>query len=192
MAELAALQRWHDLAAGRLMFLDYVDSDTRRFIVCLRVHEPLQSNLALAAGERVTLERMLMGQSNKLIASELGVSCASISERIQRALRKLGARSLSELSVVLRSRRSLVFSDWMLGGEGFVALGFREDFAASLGSLSKSELVVLQELLLDRSQREIAFARGVALRTVANQVGSIYRKLRVSGRRELMAKLAAQ
>ncbi|MCK6545615.1 helix-turn-helix transcriptional regulator [Myxococcota bacterium] len=51
--------------------------------------------------------------------------------------------------------------------------------------LSESERAVLALLLEGCSNREIAARRGTSVRTVANQVASIYRKVGVNSRREL-------
>jgi DNA-binding CsgD family transcriptional regulator len=74
-----------------------------------------------------------------------------------------------------------------------VAVDGRELFVLSTPSLADSlpeELTAAERevatLLLDgMSNRDVARFRGTSVRTVANQVGAIFRKLRVSGRVEL-------
>lgn len=58
------------------------------------------------------------------------------------------------------------------------------------GLLTEAEKAVLQLLLDGRSNREIAAARAVAYKTVANQLRSIYSKLDVASRCELAALLS--
>jgi DNA-binding CsgD family transcriptional regulator len=55
--------------------------------------------------------------------------------------------------------------------------------------LTVAERAVLAEILAGRSNREIALRRGRAVRTIANQLASIYRKLGVTSRSELVARL---
>jgi DNA-binding NarL/FixJ family response regulator len=57
--------------------------------------------------------------------------------------------------------------------------------------LSLAENEVLSLLLAGLDNRSIAARRRTALRTVANQVASIFRKLGVSSRQELAARVSA-
>src|SRR5688500_17481132 len=55
--------------------------------------------------------------------------------------------------------------------------------------LTKVEREVADAILLGKSNRDIADQRGTALRTIANQVASVFRKCGVASRAELIAKL---
>jgi DNA-binding CsgD family transcriptional regulator len=55
-------------------------------------------------------------------------------------------------------------------------------------ALTASERAVVDLVLLGRSNEEVALARGTSPRTVANQLGLVYRKLGVRSRRELVAR----
>ncbi len=185
-----ALLHWNELTDGGYVLLDHVDSDQRRYVVAYKLGELANGRApTLSARERYVLERILLGARNKSIASELGVSSPHITGITQRALAKIGARSTADLTRVLRARSSLVLSELAVGGETLVALGYRDETADSLSSLTDAERKVAHAVLEGRSQREIALERGVSARTVASQVASIYRKIGVSGRRELTAKL---
>lgn len=52
--------------------------------------------------------------------------------------------------------------------------------------LTAAEHAVVEMFLKGETLRAIAQARGASIRTVANQVQSVYRKLRVSSRSELV------
>jgi DNA-binding NarL/FixJ family response regulator len=190
LAPERALDHWHELTAATLVFFDYVDTDHRRYVVGLRAREHALASLALSREEKLVIERMLVGGSNKVIADELAVSCSTVTEKAACGLRKLGARSLVELSAVMRAQASLVLAEWPMGEEVLVALGYRPSGAEALAALSPSERAVAAATLAGASMRAVALARGSSVRTVGNQLGSCYRKLQVSGRRELMAKLA--
>lgn len=58
-------------------------------------------------------------------------------------------------------------------------------------SLTAAEREVLALLLAGRTNAEIARRRTTSVRTVANQLASLYRKLGVSGRREILARTIA-
>jgi DNA-binding CsgD family transcriptional regulator len=61
---------------------------------------------------------------------------------------------------------------------------------ASLEQLTPAERDVVRRALAGAGNKEIAWARGTSLRTIANQLTSAYRKLGVTSRRELAARLA--
>jgi DNA-binding NarL/FixJ family response regulator len=56
-----------------------------------------------------------------------------------------------------------------------------------LRDLTSAEVAVVEQLLMGASNEEIAQSRGTSIRTVANQVASVFRKLRISSRAELLA-----
>jgi DNA-binding CsgD family transcriptional regulator len=82
---------------------------------------------------------------------------------------------------------------------GLLTLEGRELFVVSVPSLTLSlpeglteaERSVAALVLEGRSNREVAALRGTSVRTVANQLGGIFRKLGVTGRVELGQRLAS-
>ncbi|HTA93801.1 MAG TPA: LuxR C-terminal-related transcriptional regulator [Polyangiaceae bacterium] len=81
--------------------------------------------------------------------------------------------------------------------EKLVMMSFPEDRPAlamdeSSHKLTAAEMSVLQHVLLGHSNRTIARARRRSVSTVGHQVASIFRKLGVSSRRELLATLRNQ
>jgi DNA-binding CsgD family transcriptional regulator len=81
---------------------------------------------------------------------------------------------------------------FQLAGDEYAVLAFPDDEGLAGGlskDLSDAEKEVAKLLLAGRSNAEIAAARGRSVRTVANQVASIFRKLRVGSRLELAVAL---
>lgn len=74
-----------------------------------------------------------------------------------------------------------------VGPDEYLVLSFSRADARRLSGLSTTEQEVAYYLLEGRSNNEIAELRQTSARTVANQVASVYRKLRVRGRSELSA-----
>jgi DNA-binding CsgD family transcriptional regulator len=74
------------------------------------------------------------------------------------------------------------------GGQQYVRLAI--PLARLPAKLTSAERDVVALILAGKSNAQIANARGVALRTVANQVASILRKMRVGSRSALLAKLS--
>lgn len=90
--------------------------------------------------------------------------------------------------------RGMVAHRFDIGSDAFAILEFPlVDFAVSrlASSLTDSERDVMRLILEGKSNSEIARDRGRAIRTVANQVASIFRKLGIGSRCELYA-LAAR
>ena len=54
--------------------------------------------------------------------------------------------------------------------------------------LTASEREVLDDVILGRSNREIAARRGTSIHTIANQIAALLRKLNAGSRSELSAK----
>ena len=101
------------------------------------------------------------------------------------------------------SGRPLDATDVLLPGEleaysiaqsdEFVIFEIRLDPPAAdalLAPLSQAEVAVAELLLEGKSNADIARARGTSVRTVANQVANIFRKLDVASRSELYALFA--
>ena len=61
---------------------------------------------------------------------------------------------------------------------------------AGLGALTRAEREIVQLAADGHSDRDIAALRGTTAATVSKQITAAYRKLRLSGRRELRARLA--
>jgi DNA-binding CsgD family transcriptional regulator len=55
--------------------------------------------------------------------------------------------------------------------------------------LPAAELAVIRQLVEGHSYAEIAAERGTSTRTIANQITAVFRRLRVSGRNELVQRL---
>jgi len=62
--------------------------------------------------------------------------------------------------------------------------------AAENAALTFAEQAVVELALKGLTDRAIAEARGCSLRTVTNQLASVYAKLKISGRRQLRARLS--
>jgi DNA-binding NarL/FixJ family response regulator len=77
--------------------------------------------------------------------------------------------------------------------EQYIVVSFRSTIARSTGAesrdgaLTSTERAVACAAAAGRSNRQIAAARGTSMHTVANQLASVYRKLGISSRAELMA-----
>jgi len=81
------------------------------------------------------------------------------------------------------------FDEFVLDGKGWMVISYSPARPAALAVLTGSELEVLDRWLAGASMRAIAGDRNVTPRTVAKQLASIYEKLGVSSRAELVSLL---
>ncbi|HEX6273994.1 MAG TPA: helix-turn-helix transcriptional regulator [Polyangiaceae bacterium] len=94
---------WNALVEGRWSLVATEDADGKRYWLARRNTVDLPHPAELSPEERHLAALMALGQPSKLIAYELGLSAATISELSSRVLRKLRLRSRAEL-VALFSR----------------------------------------------------------------------------------------
>ncbi len=76
-----------------------------------------------------------------------------------------------------------------MGSEQFIVYSVPSSLDKLRPLLSRTEFVVCEELLLGSSNAQIAKNLEKSLRTVANQVANIFKKLGVSSRAELVTKV---
>jgi DNA-binding NarL/FixJ family response regulator len=93
----SALDLWQELIAGRWTLIERFDADGRRFLLARRNEADVQRHVQLTSREREIASRVLRGDSSKLIAHDLLVSEATISEHLKHALAKLNLRSVDDL-----------------------------------------------------------------------------------------------
>jgi len=75
------------------------------------------------------------------------------------------------------------------GGALLVSVPVPESESETKARLTAAELAVAKFAMRGMANQAIAAARGCSLRTVVNQLTAVYSKLRISGRRELRARL---
>jgi DNA-binding CsgD family transcriptional regulator len=102
---LTAIQEWQALVEHRWMLLDHVECDGRRFVLAVEREAGGNPIDLLSERERDVLDRMLSGQSTKVIASELSLAPSTVRVLVARAAAKVRARSRADL---LEKTRGLV------------------------------------------------------------------------------------
>jgi DNA-binding CsgD family transcriptional regulator len=83
---------WKGLVSGRRSPVDHSDSDGRRFLIACRNDPAVAAPVALDARERRVVAYRAQGHPLTLIAYELGISIATVSESLSRARAVLGLR----------------------------------------------------------------------------------------------------
>jgi DNA-binding NarL/FixJ family response regulator len=77
-------------------------------------------------------------------------------------------------------------SSFVVGGEPFVVLSYAQGGPAFAAELTEAEQAVAAAAMAGRTNAQIAIARGVSERTVANQMAAILRKLGLRSRLDLV------
>lgn len=184
------LPLWQGLVSGRWSLVDRFDTDGKRFIVALK-NDPIHSDpRGLTDKERQVAEYIGIGYSNKRIAYMFGISEAAVSNCATRIMVKLGLPSRVELaSFFSPTGLRAQLADISLAGEELLLGSYPLAGLTSVDKLTDAELSVLSHLVAGSTNQDIADRRDASVRTVANQIQSIYRKMNVRSRAELAASL---
>jgi DNA-binding CsgD family transcriptional regulator len=97
-----ALELWKALVRGRWSTVDWFDSDGRRYVLGLPNAPDVSDPRGLTEREMQVVALVLSGQTNKLIAYNLGLSKGRISGLLRSAMRKLGAHTRAQLVAKFR------------------------------------------------------------------------------------------
>jgi DNA-binding CsgD family transcriptional regulator len=201
-------EAWQELMRGGWTVAEHVLGQSERRVV-VRFLPPWDGD-ALGAEEIRLAVRRAKGSAIKELAFESGSPYGVVAKSLAKVMRTLRLRSQAELV-------ALFHEPWP-GGPGSACRGNDAPYAcASIGvtatrvhhasadylivtyplprwplppCLTSSEQSVVLDLIGGASQQTIALRRGTSRRTVANQVASIYCKLKVHSRVELFVALA--
>jgi len=184
-----AVSMWTALVAGRWTLVEHFDRGGRRYLVARRNEPGGEGPLSLTERERQVAGFAARGHGIKLIAYELGLSSGSVSQHLAAAMRKLGTRSRGELARVWAAASG--FGEDEIGRldglDDFATAAVEVDGPSSKARLSAIEIAIITAIARGESNATIARARGTAMRTVANQVARIFKKVGVGSRAELAA-----
>jgi DNA-binding CsgD family transcriptional regulator len=187
---------WQTLTDGKHRVLSAFTHGRRHYAVACSA-----TSGALSERERLLLQRGFLGQSQKSLANELGVSGTTVSVLIGRSLARIGLERrlcTAPLPVVLGALDHLGVIEppfntragaFEAGGQYVIASVPTFD-ASTLPDLTDAERSVAQLILDGLCQKAISARRGTSLRTIANQIASLSRKLEVGGRFALLRRWA--
>jgi DNA-binding CsgD family transcriptional regulator len=186
---------WRGLVRGEYSVVDVFYTDERHYLV-------FRSSVARARpvlSERVrsVLEGVLLDWNQKTTAFEMGCSVTTVTSIAHEALRSMGFASKPSrvpflLVLLARLERerlnppALQLTRFFHGDVLYCVASVPRPEALLASTLTPSELSVIGLLVEGHSHSQIATLRGSAARTVSNQLASAYRRLRVSGRAELL------
>ena len=192
---------WRDLTRLKWFASAGFCSSTHCFLVLERHKGELQVSRAVARA-LTTLERVLTGESPKALAYEGSVSTSTVAARCGIGLQSIAAETTVSAAPVLLLLAAHTARGMKLGSalvrpitgaesERWLVRYERPDrqFKAAL---SEAECEVVRLLVEGRSHAQMSRIRERSERTIANQLGSAFRKLGASGRTALVAQLLQQ
>lgn len=186
---------WGELVAGTCRILDGFFTKDRHYLILSNASCPPMAGRRLAI-----VEAVLSGTRQKSIAIDMDLAPSTVALNARLALQSLGvngkpsrahpllmlAARASRDSITAVVRRSTVAA--RDGSALTVVSATRPDHF--LGStLPLAELDVIRSLVEGNSYAEIARSRGTSTRTIANQITAVFRRLKLSGRNELVQRL---
>jgi DNA-binding NarL/FixJ family response regulator len=186
---------WRGLVTGRLRVADSRSTPTHAYLLL----EP-----KLFDGRRGrpphrfdVLERVLLGAGQKVASIELGLSPSTVALLSKRALRSIGVQNLPSrtpavLFMLAKAARSprraerVRRSELAIAEKRYLLLSVPLETDLFANVLTPSEHAVVLLRLAGKSHAEIAAERGIARRTVANQLAGAFHRLGISGRFSLL------
>jgi DNA-binding NarL/FixJ family response regulator len=197
-SELGLAALWRDLARGQHKVVDGFFSEERCYLI---LSTSLDQGAVPVAGRRLEiLELVLKGMRQKNIAIDLVLAPSTVALNSKLALESLGVAgkpSRAHPLLMLAARAATESVVARASAEYFVDRDGRELCVIGIGRPDRSlgrvlpaaELAVIRSLVEGLAYEEIARRRGTSTRTIANQISAVFRRLRVSGRNELVQRL---
>lgn len=192
---------WTDLMQLKWVAARGSCSGTHCYVLLERRTKPIPLTAAVARGLS-TLERVLAGESPKVLAYEMDVSTSTVATRCAIGMQTIGCETTACAAPTLfllaaHAARGMKFGPALVralpGAERERWLvGYRRPDQELSASLTDAECGVIRLLVEGRSHAEMSRIRQRSQRTIANQLGSAFRKLGASGRTALVAELLRQ
>lgn len=189
----SAARFWQEVFSGARFLSSSFNSGARSYGVLRTRPAPERPQYRIGARKLVILERMLMGESQKAIAIDLGVGDSCIATMLSDCRRRLGVDGRSSsfpliLVLLAQSGSASTGPLWLSASSdpAELVVSLPRPNTAPLSVLTRAEREVLSCLIEGRTQQEIARERKACSRTVANQLAAARRKLHVTGRFDLV------
>jgi DNA-binding CsgD family transcriptional regulator len=208
---LDATAVWQGVVSGSWSVVEQFDDAGERWFVAVKSSAGRPGRPALTERELEIVTLASLGHANKLIGYEVGLSSSAVASQLTSAARKLGVssrkvllhafavlgeeparrRTASQHESARRDAPPARTTRFLHGGEEFAVI--RIALAPELpSSLTAAERQVTRMIIEGLSNAEIAARRQTSVRTVANQLRSIYAKLAVGSRRQLCSHFSIQ
>jgi DNA-binding NarL/FixJ family response regulator len=192
---LGLAELWRALSRGEYRIYENAYSDDRCIARIQRATRPTP----LKRRRVETLRRSLLGESQKSIAIDLGLAASSIAGVCGDCVLATGGGqrgSRPSVLLVMAAHAALGYRvPVQLAGSHETACGDSLELSCPRpdsilkGRLTPTEYEVVRLFVEGESHSSIAMRCQSSSRTIANHLGSVFRKLKVSGRAELLSRL---
>jgi DNA-binding NarL/FixJ family response regulator len=188
---------WQQLINGEARVVDSFFTDDRCYIVIA----PGNTSEAPLAGRRLEiLQGILCGRDQKTVAIDLELAPSTVALNARLGLEALGVferpsrvHPLLMLVAKAASRPDVqcngVLSSYHDAGEKCRVVSVERPEHTLRRVLPPAELSVIERLVEGLCYQEIARHRGTSTRTIANQITAVFRRMRVSGRNDMLQRL---
>lgn len=187
---------WRELMSGLCTVLDGFFTDER----CYLILAPTLGLRPIEGRRREILEAVLCGDGQKNIAMDKGLAPSTVALNARLGLESMGlhckpSRVHPLLMLAARAGReqngalAATLSFFQRGSEQLRVVAAPRPDRRLVKALPPAELAVVRALIEGHCYAEIAEHRGTSTRTIANQITAVFRRMRVSGRSELLERL---
>jgi DNA-binding NarL/FixJ family response regulator len=188
---------WQELVEGHARVGDAFFTEER----CYLIIEANVSSLPVLTGRRLEIvQGILCGQDQKSVAIELALAPSTIALNARLGLEAVGSSARPSRVHPLLMLAAKASSDRTTSRLGTLSLLSEGGLALRVISVPRpeqplrrllppAELSVIGSLVEGLSYEEIARRRGTSTRTVANQITAVFRRMRVSGRNQMLQRL---
>jgi DNA-binding CsgD family transcriptional regulator len=188
---------WRLLVAGTARIVTSYCTEQN---ACLEIEFLRGKTRPLRPRDAKLLERALLGESQKLIALDLKRAVSTIATLVGRAVLDLGlscrvSQAPVALVMVVHAahdpdvRRQATLRCLEAGATPRFIVSLPRPERGFRAGLNPAERDIVRLRVEGMSYEEMAQSRKTSPRTIANQVGAVYRKLNVSGRLALLASI---
>jgi len=199
MTEVSLSLLWCALKGGTSSVVDGFFSEDRCYVV-LSPKADESGTPGPHGGRLEILEAVLSGVRQKNLAIDLAIAPSTVAMNCRLALASLGvngipsrahpllmmaARAQNDPGVALGKCATFIGRD----ARELRVIGAPRPDGCLSALLPSAELAVIRSVVEGLSHQEIALRRGTSTRTIANQINSVFRRLRVSSRNELVQRL---
>jgi DNA-binding CsgD family transcriptional regulator len=180
------VRAWTAIIDRHWIIVDRFDADGLRWLV-VRDNPLGEMDLpALGRTEQGVLHAAVDGFADRDIAESLGITRSGVSRALATALRKLGGVDLGLLALLHHQSAAGSLVALPVAVDGLRALGMCAAGVSDVAGLTAAEREIVPLLLTGHTNRQLGQLRGTSERTIANQVRSVFDKLGVGSRRELV------
>ena len=196
-SSLALDHLWMLFMSGVYRLDEYRFSDTECQIR-IRYPDPNERLPALSARTRRIFERVLLGESQTTVAIDLGLSSSSVAGACKQAVSGIAVEHRARctpvvLIIAAHAAHGFRFPEALTcsrrAGNGSLTLRLARPDLMLPAILSPREQDLVRRVVEGWSTSSLAAERPTSKRTIANQLASIFQKLGISGRGELLARL---